>query len=174
METALQGFEEFLPSRVSSFKKGIIYNDVSGQNTILRRDESNDEYKVVGMIDFDETVHSCYINDLAIAIAYISLENLNPIGCSSPFEFVGPMISGYVHTFPLTSEEISSLYYLTLARCCQSAVSGEVCYKAEPWNEYLLTTPKKSWKVIELMLSMGKEYVDKVWASFIGTSREAT
>ena len=120
------------------------------------------------MIDFDETVYSSYIFDLAIALAYIMMENLSPIGYSSPIEFIAPLIAGYASVFPLTLIESSCLFHLTLARCCQSAVSGELSFKAEPWNEYLLCTPKKSWKVIELLLSTGHERVSEVWKDAVG------
>lgn len=163
VEKSLQGFEEYVLPRVSNFKKGIIYNDASSQNIILQRESSKDEYRVVGMIDFDETVHSCYVFDLAISLAYILMENLSPAGYPSPIQFIAPLISGYTSVFPLTTDEQRCLYFLTLARCCQSAVSGEVKFKAEPWNEYLLTTPEKSWRVIELLLRTGKDYVDKCW-----------
>ena len=168
VENALNGFEEHVLHLVPTFKKGIIYNDASGQNIIVQRDENTDAYKVAGMIDFDETVFSCYIFDLAVSLAYILMENLSPIGSCSPIEFMAPLIAGYASVFPLTTEESGCLYHLTLARCCQSAVSGEVSFKAEPWNEYLLTTPRKSWRVIELLLSTGLENVNKVWKNAIG------
>lgn len=86
VENALSGYEKHVLHHVPNFKKGIIYNDPGGQNIIVRKDESTAEYKVIGMIDFDETVYSSYIFDLAIALAYIMMENLSPIGCSSPID----------------------------------------------------------------------------------------
>jgi len=58
---------------------------------------------------------------------------------------------------------LDSLFYLVLARSCQSAVNGELCFKAEPWNSYLLTTPKKLWVLIDTLLAMGKAEVDRIW-----------
>ena len=81
---------------------------------------------------------------------------------------MAPLIAGYASVFPLTTIETSCLFHLTLARCCQSAVLGEVSFKAEPWNDYLLATPSKSWKVIELLLSTGHENVNKVWTGAVG------
>lgn len=163
VEKCLTGFENYVLPKISTFKKGIIYNDASGQNIILQKVASKDEYKVVGMIDFDETVYSSYVFDLSTSLAYIMMENLSPAGYPGPVEFIAPLVNGFTSVFPLSSEEKQSLYYLTLARCCLSAVFGELSFKAEPWNEYMLTTPRKSWKLIDLLLSAGNDYVHDVW-----------
>lgn len=165
VEKSLSGFEEYVVPKIPNFQKGIIYNDPSGQNIVLRKIDGKDEYEVAGGIDFDETVHSSYVFDLSVCLAYIMMENLSPSGYASPVEFVAQIVSGYVSVFPLSSEERQSLYYLVLARCCQSAVFGELNFKAEPWNEYMLLTPRKSWKVIDLLLSVGKDYVDRAWGT---------
>ncbi len=165
VEKSLSEFEDFVVPKLSNFQKGIIYNDASCQNIVVQKITGKDEYEVVGMIDFDETVYSSYVFDLSICLAYTMMENLSPTEYPSPIEFVAHIVSGFVSVFPLSLEERQSLYYLALARCCQSAVFGELNFKAEPWNEYMLTTPRKSWKVIELLLSAGKNYVDRVWGT---------
>lgn len=154
-------FETHVLPKMSLFKKGIIYGDANGLNIIVRKDSSGD-YQMVGMIDFGDCLSSYYIFDLGILLAYIMLENLN-VG-TSPIAFIGPVLRGYTDAFPLSSEEIESLYYITMARCCQSALNGTNSFKHEPWNTYLLITPAKCWKLIELMLNTSKEEVDKIWA----------
>ncbi len=72
------------------------------------------------MIDFDETVYSSYIFDLSTSLAYIMMENLSPAGYPGPVEFIAPLFNGFTSVFPLSSEEKQN--YLTLARCCKSAV----------------------------------------------------
>ena len=162
-ERILGYFNSIMP-KLSSFTRGVLHGDPNGMNIILKKNSSKDEYEIAGLIDFDDTVKSYSVFDLSILLTYLMIENLNPIGYASPVEFVGPTVSGYMHRFPLTPEEVSSLYYLVLGRCCQSVLLGEVCYKAEPWNDYLLITPKKCWKLIELLLSMNKDDVDKIWS----------
>ena len=63
----------------------------------------------------------------------------------------------------MSDVELGCLYYVVLARLCQSAILGEYSYKQEPWNTYLLTTPTHAWKMIEEMLDMGKQAVDTIW-----------
>ncbi len=166
VEKILNDFESFVQPKMSSFCKGVLHGDANGMNTIVKKNEL-DEYQIAGMIDFDDSVASCYIFEIALCLAYVMMENLNPIDGSSPVEFVCPLLQSYLEFFPLSSEEISCLYNLVLGRCCQTAVLGEIAYKAEPWNTYLLETPEDAYKLIDILLAMGKEKVDKVWSEAI-------
>ena len=171
MKYVLDGFEEYVCPKMPNFKKGIIYGDANGLNFIIRKDNVGD-YQMVGMIDFGDCVSSCYVFDLGILLAYVMTENLDLKNGTSPIEFVGPILRGYTDAFPLSREEIDCLYFITMARCCQSGLNGTFCFKQEPWNTYLLNTPAKCWRVIDLMLSMSKEKVDRIWASALTTQND--
>lgn len=166
VEKILNDFESFVQPKIPSFSKGFLHGDANGMNVIVKKNEL-EEYQIAGLIDFDDSAFSCYVFEIALFLAYTMIENLNPIDGLSPVELVCPMLQGYLEVFPLSSEEISCLYYLVLSRCCQSAVLGEIGYKAEPWNTYLLTTPEKAYKLMDLLLAMGKEKVDKIWSEAI-------
>jgi len=122
-------FETNVVPKMQLFTKGFIHGDPNGMNTIVRKNGST-EYKIVGMIDFDDTTLSYCINDIALALTYIMLENLSPLACPGPVEFVLPLLEGYVEVFPLSEQERDCLYYLVLGRCCQSAVMGELGLQA--------------------------------------------
>ena len=165
-EIVLDTFEQHVCPKILNFKKGIIHGDANGLNIIVQRDNL-DEYQMVGLIDFGDCVSSCYVFDLGILLAYVMAENLdletqNGISLT---EFVTPILHGYTNSFPLSREEIDCLYYIAMARCCQSCLNGALSFKREPWNTYLLTSPAKCWRVIELMLSTSKEKVDEIWAN---------
>lgn len=91
------------------------------------------------------SLRTCVVFDLGICLAYMMLENSSPVTSSSAAELVAPVIHGYNSVLPLTNEEFDSLYYLALVRCLQSALNGELAFRAEPWNPYLLTSSKKAW-----------------------------
>ena len=157
-ETVLSLFEKHVSPKIPNFKKGIIYGDSNGLNTVLHKYGSEDGYSLAGFIDFGDSLKTCCVYEVGIMLAYAMLENDNPV------EFAAPMLSGYLDAFPLSRDEVDSLYYLVLARCCQTAVLGEHQFSIEPWNDYLLTTPAKAWKLIEALLGTPKDEVDKVWA----------
>ena len=165
-ESILDDFEKHVHPKMSNFKKGIIYGDANGLNIIIRKDNVGD-YQMAGMIDFGDCVCSYYVFDLGILLAYVLTENLELTNGSSPVEFVGPVLRGYTDAFPLSREELNCLYYIVMARCCQSALNGTYSFKQEPWNTYLLTTPAKCWKVIDLMLRTTKQEVDKIWTNAV-------
>ena len=153
--TVMAMFEANVLPAIPSWKKGVIHNDVSGQNIVLK--EAGGEYEIVGLLDFGECAHTCYLFELAAMLAYAKLERENPV------EFVVPMLRGYLDAFPLSKDELGCLYYAVLARMCQSAVSGEYRFLQEPWNSYLLTTPAKAWTVIDLLLTLTKDRVEEIW-----------
>lgn len=167
-EKIFKAFEEHVKPKIPSFKQGVIHGDLNGLNIVIRDSLPTDErFHLAGLIDFNDCVKTCCIFELGISLAYIMQENMHPVHCSSSVEFVGPLISAYNTIFPLTAEELDSLYYLVLARCCQTALNGMRSFKVEPWNTYLLTTPQKSWILVDELLKTPKEQVDKIWKNYI-------
>ena len=155
-ETIFQGFEDNIVPYIPSMKQGTIYGDANGMNIVVKK--RNGTYSLAGIIDFGDVVHTCCIFELGIMLGYAMLEKANPI------QLVCPMLCGYLKAFPLSEMELDCLYYVVLARLCQSAVNGEYQFKQEPWNTYLLLTPVHAWKVIEEMLETSKDEVDRIWA----------
>ena len=156
-------FEKHVAPMLPSFEQSIIQNDVNGLNIIMEKVADRDTYQYASFIDFGDACKTCTVFELALALAYIMSENMAPLSCSNCVEFVKPLIDGYTSVMPLSHEELDSLYYLVLARCCQSAPLGEISFKAEPWNSYLLVTPKKFWVLIDTLLAMSKAEVDRIW-----------
>jgi len=164
-EIVFKHYEEKVAPKLPSLEKGIIHGDCSGLNIILQREcGHSDVYKLAGIVDFGDNVYSCIIIELGISLGYIMIQNMDPVHCSSAVEFVVPLIHGYHSVRPITTAEFDCLYYLVLARCVQSALNGEHAFKEEPWNEYLLTSPRKAWMLVDMLLSTSKEEVDRTWS----------
>lgn len=166
-KTIFSVYEKNIIPKIPLFEQGIIHCDPNGQNIIVKKTAFEDTYHVAGLIDFGHSLRTCVVFDLGICLAYMMLENADPVTASSAVELVGPIIRGYHSIIPLTEEEFDSLYYLALARCLQSALNGERAYRAETWNSYLLTSPKKAWRIIGILLGMTKEEVNKIWRAFL-------
>lgn len=167
-EKIFKAFEEHVVPCIPLFKRGVIHGDLNGLNIVLKdKSSAHDGYQVAGFIDFNDSVRTCVIFELGISLAYIMQENLQPVYCSSAVEFVGPMIRAYNTVLPLSAEELDCLYYLVLARCCQTALNGIRSHKQEPWNSYLLTTPQKSWVLVDQLLNTAKSDVDRTWRNYI-------
>lgn len=165
-ETVIQMFEENVAPKIPFFEKGFIHGDFNGLNIIVKQD-SAESYKLSGLIDFNDSIKSCRIFDLGICLAYMMLENMKPSTSPNVVDFVGPIIQGYHSVVSFNADEFDSLYYLVLARCIQSAVNGERFFKAEPWNLYILTTPEKAWRLVDVLLNTTKVEVDRIWTKYV-------
>lgn len=164
-EKIFKAFKDHVSPNIPSFKRGIIHGDLNGLNIVLKEKQPTDDtYHVAGFIDFNDCIKTCTIFELGISLAYIMLDNL---ACYDVVEFVGPLIGAYNDVMPLSTEEFECLYYLVLARCCQTALNGIRAHKVEPWNSYLLTTPHKSWLLIDQLLSTPKHIIDGKWKNYI-------
>ena len=167
-EIIFKSFQENVSPKIPTFTKSIIHGDPNGLNIIVNKSLlGEDTYHLTGLIDFGDCCISSSIFDLGMCLAYMMLENLEPVTCSNVLEFVGPVISGYNSILPLSTDEFSVLYFLVLARSLQSAVMGEIGYKVEPWNTYLLSTPRKFWLLMDKLLNIPKEEVDTIWKKYI-------
>lgn len=165
-ELVYDNFEKFVIPKLPSFKKSVIHGDFNGLNIILRKNSAN-TYHLAGAIDFGDACSSCAIFDLGISVAYIMLENMNPVNCSNTIEFVGPMIGAYHRVLPLSRAEFDILYHVVLARAVQSSVLGAHSFKAEPWNAYILVAHEKCWSLVDMLLSTGKEKVERIWQNHV-------
>lgn len=164
-------FTDNVAPYIPSFQQGIIYNDPSSHNLILRS-VSQSKYEVVGCIDYDDAVYSCYVFDLGILIAHMIIEKMYPEECTDPVSFMAPLVSGYTHEFSLTQEELSSLYSVVMARCCQLAMVSVLNGKKDPCNAYLARVIDLSWKAVEFLVGFDKTEVDRVWKCAVGKTHD--
>ena len=164
-EKILNAFEKFVTPKLPHFKQSVIHGDANGSNILLKSklSEGKISYSFASFIDFGDSSKTCTVFDLGICLAYVMMENLRPVNCSNVLEFVHPLIKGYNSVLPLLEEELDCLYYLVLARCCQSAINGEILFRKEPWNKYFLVSLSKCWLLVDKMLSMSKDIVDQIW-----------
>ena len=164
-------FEEHVSPRIPSFRRAVIHGDLNGLNIVLSdRLHTDDEYHVAGFIDFNDCSKTCIIFELGISLSHLMQENLNPVTCSNVVEFVGPLIRAYNSVIPLSPDELDSLYYLVLARCVLLAIQATRSLAAEPWNTYVTRNIHNTWKLVEYLLALSKEKVDKIWLKYISTS----
>ena len=148
-------YEEHVIPMIPKMKKGIVHNDINGLNILFNVVPGKCDFS--GLIDFGDSVHTCYLFELAIMLAYGMCEKENPV------EFVGYMFRGYREVFPLSREELDCLYYAVLARLCLSMVSGEYRFTLEPQNSYILYSVTEAWKLINILLDLTKRGVEEIW-----------
>ena len=176
VETVIQQFQQRVLDNIDEFTKGMIHGDYNEQNILVGK--VGDDYKVTGILDFGDTNYSCFLFELAIAMTYMMLT-------SGEIETGGLFLAGYKMTRLIPENELkvlkviefnqlvllvfsnlSSSYQLCCcARLCQSLVLGLYSHLTDSDNDYLLTTQKAGWKLLETLYTKTDNEVINIWNS---------
>ena len=159
-EKILAIIEEFentsLPLMKKHLKESYIHGDLNDQNLVTDQDGF-----VVGVIDFDDSVWSYPIVELATAMMYLG----SGLDVEDLLDKYNLFYKSYVSIREVSEIEKSLLYNLCLMRFVQSSVVSLYQHEhIDPQNNYLMVhSPGKSWKVIHYLNCIGREkFVQKV------------
>lgn len=122
----------------------LIYNDAHEWNLLVNKQE------LCGLIDLGDMIHSCRINELAVAAAYLVMNDQN----DDPIKVVGHLVKAYHEENALLMEELEALYYLVVGRACMSLLNGAEMSSIHPDNEYLAVSSHGAKKLINQWLSL--------------------
>ena len=111
----------------SSLRRSVIHGDANDYNVLVDPERMN----VVGLLDFGDMVYSYTVGNLAIAIAYVVLDNTDPRAVADE------VVEGYRSEFPLLENELEALWPLVLMRLCMSLCLAAYHQQQRPDNEYL-------------------------------------
>ena len=112
---------------VGDLRRSVIHGDANDYNVLVNPDRA----EVVGLIDFGDMVYSYTAGNLAIAIAYVVLEN------EDSFLAGREVIEGYNQEFPLLQNERNVLWDLVRLRLAMSVCLAAYQQMQQPGNEYL-------------------------------------
>ena len=110
-----------------SLRRSVIHSDANDYNILADARTQ----RVTGIVDFGDMVYSHTVNDLAIAMAYVSL------GADEPLAAAADVVAGYHAELPLTEDEISALWGLMCMRLCVSACMAAKQRAERPDDAYL-------------------------------------
>lgn len=129
-----------LPTQ-ENLRIGVIYNDANDHNILIHPDDDGDG-KIVGAIDFGDTVHSWLAAEPAVACAYAMLAKPDPLAAARK------IVEGFHQIFPLTEVEISVLFPLVCLRSCMTVTIAAHQKLLEPDNPYLSVSEASAWKLL--------------------------
>jgi Ser/Thr protein kinase RdoA (MazF antagonist) len=111
----------------SELRRSVIHGDANDYNVLVDPERK----KVVGIIDFGDMVYSYTVGNLAVAIAYVALQNYwdRRAGLA--------VMKGYWVEFPLTRKEKEMVRQLVITRWLMSSCLSAYQQKQRPDNEYL-------------------------------------
>lgn len=120
-------FERDVAPILPKLRRSCIHGDPNDYNILI----DSDSRAVIGLLDFGDIVYSYVVGDLAIALAYVVLNNDVPLTTATP------VVAGYKEALPLEDNEIEVLWDLMLMRLCMSVCMAAYQQQQQPNNEYL-------------------------------------
>lgn len=134
-------FESDILPILDTLPKGVIQNDFNDNNLVLSTDLAHP--KVVGLIDFGDSMYAPKICELAILLAYAMMNTPDPMASARE------VIMGYHAVYPLKEQEIEVLFSLIANRLIISVVNSSYNKIIEPDNEYLTISAAPAWDLLK-------------------------
>lgn len=131
-----------LGSELAKFPKQAIHNDANDYN-ILVKGVLGEPRKVSGLIDLGDMCFSARVCDLAIAAAYLVLDQENPT------RVLSALVAGYHAIYPLTSAEVDIIWPLLRTRLAVSVVNSTLEAAENPDDPYVTISQAPAWRFLE-------------------------
>lgn len=133
-------FDEHVYPIQHTLRKSIIHNDANDWNVLTKNS------MVTGFIDFGDMCHTWLINELAIGLTYMMMNDENPL------KIAEPILTSYHRILPLEEKELDILYYLVAARLCTSVCNSAHTKKQKPDSTYITISEKPAWNLLKTWL----------------------
>ena len=133
---SIQQHELFVQKNKKNLKHSVTHGDPNDYNIVVKNE------KIVGLIDFGDSIYAPSINDLAIALSYSLTQSQNL------FDTLNNIVGSYNKICPINDDEIYSLFSLIKSRLVITLVMAAKQRKKYPDNRYLSISEKNAWLLI--------------------------
>lgn len=136
----------------TALRHSVIHGDANDYNVIVGA------ASMVGLLDFGDIVYSATVCELAIALAYIMLDE------DQPLDVAAQVTRAYQRHYPLREAELAALHPLVLSRLAMS-----VCYSAHnrarnPRDPYQVVSEAAAWDLLEKLDACPRHDANGIWA----------
>jgi Ser/Thr protein kinase RdoA (MazF antagonist) len=138
-------FDKTLVPVLPKLPRSVIHGDANDYNVIVENDQ------VVGLVDFGDMIFSYTVGELAVAIAYIVLDKVNPL------DHAKAVASGYASEWRLDEHELDALWSLVLMRICMSICLAAHQQEDQPGNLYLSISQLSMRKSLPTLMAIDPE-----------------
>jgi len=139
IESIIDTFEKEILPHKDSFQVGLNHGDYNDANIIVQ------DGRVVGVIDFGDSVATWRILDICVAMAYSMLSPYAQGGrCLSA---AAALLRGYHSVYSV--QHFEQVYTLIVCRLATSVTLGAYSYQQNPGNEYLLLHAEPAWTLLD-------------------------
>ena len=134
-------YEAALPA-LNALPQVAIHNDLNDYNILVSGSLQCPPH-VTGLIDLGDICASPRICDLAIACAYLVLDQ------DVPEQALAAAVAGYHEAYPLTGAELDLLWPLLRMRLAVSVVNSTLMAKETPDDPYVVISQAPAWAFLE-------------------------
>ncbi len=131
----------------------VIHSDLNDDNLRLI------DGQLIGIIDFGDCLYNPTICNLAIALAYLLLDQKDPLALGSEF------VAGYHSVRPLSSIEIEVLFPLILGRLATSVIISAQRRKIDPDRSAWFVTEDRAWRALSIYTQKSPVEAARILAS---------
>jgi Ser/Thr protein kinase RdoA (MazF antagonist) len=124
-----------------------VHQDLNTHNVLV---DPDNPVRVTGVIDFNDTVRTIRVADIAIAAGYAMLVSDHPL------DAFATVVRGYLAIAPLTNEEKSVLFPLALIRLCVNWTTWLARSEGDP-ESYAASRMSATWPTIQWVVDAGFE-----------------
>jgi len=123
---------------LESLPQSLIHGDINDDNVLVA------DHKIAGILDFGDCLENPTICDLAIALAYHTLDE------GDPFKAAATIIGSYHKVRALTMDEIKVIFPLMCARLAVSVIISAQRKKIDPSQKNWFVSEERAWKKLEI------------------------
>lgn len=145
----IERFEQQLPA-YQQLRKQVIHNDMNDNNILISSDQLPP--RVNGFIDFGDAVYSQLINEVAIAAAYVLMDQPDPL------EAAVQLVAGFHQQWPLMAEELPHLYHLIGMRLAVSVTHAAIARREQPDNAYKTVSEQPAWQLLQTWQEVNPDF----------------
>jgi 4-aminobutyrate aminotransferase-like enzyme/Ser/Thr protein kinase RdoA (MazF antagonist) len=143
----LYQFEDVVLPHLPDLRRSIVHHDANDHNLIMNYTSSTHDLQI-GIVDFGDLVFTNTLFEVAIAAAYATLGQSNPLSAAAD------VIKGYHSVYPLSEQEIQLLFTVICARLVTSISVAAYQIKLEPDNEYLSISQEQIWDALQYFMKI--------------------
>jgi len=160
IDDVIDHFEKVVTPLFPHMTKSQIHGDFNEGNLIVRKE--SECYVLDGLLDFGDTSFSYVAFDIAIAMAYMMLQEQQhpPI---PDVDVGGYVLQGFTKSITLTDYDWDAIIPAIGARFAVSLVMGAYANQMDPSNTYVLFTQRKGWDTLSRFWQLKSCNIRKRW-----------
>ena len=120
--------------RFPDLPRSLIHADINDDNVLVDKD------RIQGILDFGDCLENPIICDLAIALAYVTLDE------EAPLEVASQVVGAYHRVRALSLDELEILFPLICTRLAVSVIISAKRRQIDPTRESWFVSEERAWK----------------------------